>query len=292
MGWSKCSGCVFYDYCWPEAEAAKDVAIVPRVDQGLARQLHAEGVVTVEDLLNRFDEPKLSDYRRPRGKSLARVGKLAERILRSAAALQTGREVPIRAPELPDTPNIVMFDVEGLPPGFLAFDGVYLWGLQVFGDDPGPFMHATADIGPDGDEKGWRDFLSIATQVFKQNGDIPFVHWANYEKQKVGQYIGRYGDETGVANRVLENLVDLLPITEAAVALPRPSYSLKVVEEYVGFERELDAFDGQQAMASYIQAVESGDPQQRAHLIDEIVGYNEEDLAATWAVYRWLGARQ
>src|SRR5439155_25926890 len=55
-------------------------------------------------------------------------------------------------------------------------------------------------------------------------------------------YVRPYGGRDGVAARVRQNLLDLLPITEGAVALPLPSHSLKVVEQYVGFERQQEEF--------------------------------------------------
>ena len=46
-----------------------------------------------------------------------------------------------------------------------------------------------------------------------------------------------YGDKDGIGARVLDNLLDLLPITRGALALPVTSYSLEVIEQYAGFER-------------------------------------------------------
>jgi predicted RecB family nuclease len=94
-----------------------------------------------------------------------------------------------------------------------------------------------------------------------------------------------------MAARVLERLVDLLPITKRAVSLPLPSYSLKQVEKYVGFERNV-AGKGDWAIAMYIQACETDDPRAAEALIGEIRQYNQEDLDATWAVYRWLQERR
>jgi hypothetical protein len=79
-----------------------------------------------------------------------------------------------------------------------------------------------------------------------------------------------------------------LPITKAAVALPLPSYSLKVVEEYVGFKRTQDEYGGSWAMAQFILATETEDEGERNLRMAEILKYNEEDLAATWAVFEWL----
>ena len=102
--------------------------------------------------------------------------------------------------------------------------------IRVYGNRPSEYIGVAAGFGPDGDRQGWTGFLAAAGRIFTKYGDIPFVHWAAYEKIHVKQYIDRYGDPDGVAARVLRNLVDLLPITKNAIALPLPSYSLKVVE--------------------------------------------------------------
>jgi predicted RecB family nuclease len=67
-----------------------------------------------------------------------------------------------------------------------------------------------------------------------------------------------------------------------------PSYSLKVVEQYVGFKRTQDEFGGSWSMAQYILATETDDVARRDSLMSEILKYNCEDLAATWAVFEWL----
>ena len=67
-----------------------------------------------------------------------------------------------------------------------------------------------------------------------------------------------------------------------------PSYSLKVVERYVGFNRKLDEAGGDWAMATFIEATETEDEARRGELMDRILAYNREDLDATWAVLCWL----
>ena len=123
---------------------------------------------------------------------------------------------------------------------------------------------------------------------FDEYGDLPFVHWHHYERVHIEQYVDRFGDRDGIAARVLANLLDLLPITKNAIALPLPSYSLKVVEEYVGFQRTQDEYGGSWAKAQFILATETEDEGERNQRMGEILKYNEEDLAATWAVFEWL----
>jgi len=114
------------------------------------------------------------------------------------------------------------------------------------------------------------------------------VHWHHYERTKLDAYVARYGDSDGTAAAVRANLFDLLPATQKAVALPLPSYSLKVVERYVGFKRSQTEYGGEWSMAQYIEATETEDDNVRQKVMADILKYNEEDLAATWAVLCWL----
>lgn len=155
VGWTKCSGCAFNHRCWSQAEKMRDVACIPRVDQGLALTLREQGIQTVDDLLGAFDEASLAEFRRPRGGKAQRVGKTAEYVLRMARCLSSGEEVVLQTPSIPDYPNYVMFDAEGLPPQLEELDKIYLWGLQVFGSEQGEYMPAVAGFGEEGDREGW-----------------------------------------------------------------------------------------------------------------------------------------
>ena len=132
-------------------------------------------------------------------------------------------------------------------------------------------------------------------------------HWSSHEKTRITEYIRRYGDLSsplpagegrgegagvGIAARVLSNLVDLLTVVRNSVVLPLPSYSLKVVETFVGFPRRDTAANGTWSIAKYIEATESNDPAARDAIVREILAYNEEDLDATWAVLEWLRRSQ
>ena len=284
VGWTKCLGCGFRGRCWAEAEDRGDVALVYGVDQGLARALRQGGVTTIRGLIDRFDEATLAGVTRPWGDRTQRVGRKAARILKQARATADGSVTVLAPPALPAADNCVMFDLEGLPPHLDELDKVYLWGTQVFGADPGHCHAALAGFGPDGDCRGWEGFLAQSRAVFEAHGDIPFVHWHHYETTKVRAYLDRYGDDTGLAERVLRNCVDLLPITRDAVVLPDPSYSLKVVERRAGYRRTLDEYGGDWSIARYIEAVETDDEAARESIMQEILAYNREDLEATWAV--------
>lgn len=291
VGWSKCGPCGFNERCWNKAEANGDVALLPDVDQSLARTLNRINVCTRKDLLSTFDVAHLAELKRPYGKSERRVGAAAERILQFAEAMDKQEEKILAAPAIPQLPNYVMFDLEGMPPHLDELDKIYLWGVRAFGEKPSEFMPAVSGFGPNGDKESWLCFLQNAKKIFELYGDIPFVHWASYEKTYLLKYIRRYGDVDGTAARVIANLLDLLPITRDSIILPVPSFSLKVIEQYVGYKRKQAEFGGQWAMATFIEATETSDERKRGELMDEILAYNQEDLEATWAVFGRLRSK-
>jgi predicted RecB family nuclease len=294
VGWSKCGGCGFKEKCWEAAEQSHDVALVPDVDQTLAIALHGIGVTSISQLLQSFDTHLLSEFKRPVGKRVQKVGKKAERILRFAASMESKQELVLAVPAIPPFSNYVMFDLEGMPPYLDEADKVYLWGMRVFGVTAGKYMPAVAGFGPDGDKEGWFEFLQNADNIFQAYGDaIPFVHWASYEKTHISQYVQRYGDPNGVAARVKANLLDLLTVTRNSIVLPLPSFSLKVLEKYIGgFKRTQATYGGEWSIAQFILATETSDEQLRAQIMEQILQYNDEDLEATWAVFEWLRGKK
>lgn len=291
VGWSKCSGCGFHDRCWKKAEDSKDVSLVIGIDQGLARKLHETGTESIEAFLTKYDVATLSQLKRRYGQFERRVGAGAELILQCAEALHEKKEIVLATPAIPASSNFVMFDLEGMPPHLDELDRIYLWGAQVFGEKPNEFMVAVSGFGPNGDRDGWFDFLANAKRIFEAYGDIKFIHWATYESTYLGRYMQRYGDVDGIGSRVQNNLLNLLPVTQAAIVLPLPSYSLKVIEHYVNYKRRQDEYGGQWAMATFIEATETSDEGKRTELMEKIVAYNKEDLEATWAVLRWLKSK-
>ncbi len=234
----------------------------------------------------------LGEFKRPWGNRTQRVGKKAESILRNATCLAERKEILLKSPSIPEHSNYIMFDLEGLPPHLDELDKIYLWGLQIFGKDKGDYIPSVSGFGEDGDREGWGIFLLNAQTVLSRYPNIPFIHWHHYERVRIDMYIERYGDPKGIAAHVRKNLLDLLPICQNSIALPLPSYSLKVIEKYTGFKRTQDEYGGEWAMAKYIEATELEDAKAREKVMDEILKYNQEDLEATWHVLRWLNSKR
>lgn len=287
VGLSKCHGCAFQKFCWERAEHGQDVAILPGVGQELARTLRRLDARNIETLTKEFDEEKLSMLQIRESGKTQRVGERATKILLGAAAHLRRHHIVFKKPTLPVASNYVVMDFEGMPPQFDDMEFVYLWGLQVFGEQPSEYLSATADGGIKSDANTWFKFLDNANEIFNKYGDIPFIHWHHYERIKLERYIDTYGDPIEVGKRVQKNLVDILPVVQNSIALPLPSYSLKSVEKYIGFQRSQKQFGGEWAMAEYIENLHS-ENQSNPQSLNELRTYNQEDLRATWEVFKWL----
>jgi len=288
IGWSKCLDCGYNDYCWKRAKENRAVGMLPGVDQMLAGAFHKQRIISYDDLLSKYDEGTFAEVQKEVAGKLRKVGTAARKILNHAKAFQTGEMIQLQAPDVKRAPNLVMFDVEGIPPHLDYSEKTYLWGLKVYGEKPGAYSPAVAMATPEGDCEGWRKFLGECSAIFTEYGSIPFVHWSSYEKTQVNKYVKKCGDDDGIANRVLENLYDLRPVVENAFVLPTPSYGLKLIEQFAGYKRSLRESGGKWSMATYIEAVETEDPAKASQLMGEILKYNEEDLDALWFVYQWV----
>lgn len=173
FGWSKCNSCGFFERCWKRADETDNLSRLYGIDDPLARELWTKGITTVEELLAKFNGATLSEFKKPWGKKLQRVGKRSEEILLHASAIKAKKVQILKKPAVPTVPNLVVFDIEGLPPHLDELEKIYLWGLQVFGDNPELARIAVANFGPDGDRQGWTDFLLRCSEIFVKYGDIP-----------------------------------------------------------------------------------------------------------------------
>lgn len=288
LGWSKCNTCGFNAHCWRDADKLEDVALIPDVDQGLARVLFDKNIKTPDDLLKGMKEAALAELKRPWGAKMNKVGVKSSTILKTAEVFLSRNLRVLSTPVIQHSDNYIMFDLEGIPPQLEDVTRIYLWGAQVYGKKQGIFQAAVSGFGTDADEKCWKDFLALADDIINEYGDAPWVHYATYEATNIKEYISRYGDPDGIAARVQANLFNLHPICKSSVILPIPSYSLKVIEKYIGFERSQDEYGGTWAIAKFIEAVETNDEKLRDSIMTEILKYNEEDLAAMWAVFEWV----
>ena len=289
VGWSKCSKCGYETRCWDKAIVENDISLLPGIDQELAQNFHKEGVRNIDSLLASFDESSLSVQSRRVGGRAVRIGNRAREILSQARAYQTQNPIWLTTPALPESSNYVILDLEGIPANLDRPEIIFLFGMQAFGSDSGSYISAEGGYDQQSQMEAWKTFLNNARQMFERYGDaVRFVHWGHYEATMLKKYVERYGDHDGTASQVVSNLFDLLPTFQTAVAIPVPSYSLKVVEKYIGFQRTQKEFGGEWVIGKFFSTLECVDQEEKEKALGEIRLYNSEDLKATYEILRWL----
>ena len=114
------------------------------------------------------------------------------------------------------------------------------------------------------------------------------MHWGSFEPYCIKLYSQRFGDRRGVAKRIQNNLLDFFNVLKQSVIIPLPSYSLKVIEKYVGFERPDQDTGGYWSVVSYLKSISTKNMARRDQIRDQLMAYNCSDLEAMWHVMRWF----
>jgi len=290
VGWSKCNTCGFFDYCWTTAVDRHDPAVVPGIEQGLRHALVALGCVRYDDLpeLGAGRLAGLSFRQKTRERQVG--AKTAEKVLRQVRVLMSGKKEVLAAPGMPPAGPAVYFDIESNPWDIGMETRVYLWGLLLDrGDGSAPQYWGTiAPAGPDGDRAAWHAFLAKSGDLIEEFGDLPFIHYSHYEKTWINQYIGRWGDEEGMAGKVAALLWDMeKKAIRGFLRLPVHSYGLKHVEGCSGFKRSQQDYGSLWSVARYDAYLEAADEAERKAVEGELRTYNQEDCAAMRHVLQW-----
>ena len=116
-------------------------------------------------------------------------------------------------------------------------------------------------------------------------------HYNHYEPAAFKRLVGRHITRGELLDRLLRagRFVDLYPVVRQAVRCGVESYSLKPLEQYTGYTRQVALASVSQPLLAVELALESGAPE----AIDEeiraaVQGYNEDDCRSTEALRDWL----
>ncbi len=291
VGWSKCGECPFRGYCWEAAEKNCDPAVVFGVDQNLRNTLVEAGIDTYHKLLN-LPVESLAELRKPWGKREQRVGnKTAENIHRQIRVLIGGKHEVFDVPQFPSEGPCVYFDIESDPHDEGLENKVYLWGVlaDCDGSSSPEYWGELAGVGEENDKQAWFDFLNQSESIFRRLGNIPFIHYSPYEKTWTRKYIERWGDPNGIGGRISTLLWDMqAKAIKPAICLPIPSYGLKHVEKYAGFERGQQDYGSLWSVVRYHEWLKAATEDDRRLIGQKLLLYNREDCEAMRYVLNWL----
>lgn len=256
------------DECLKEAEARNDIALVYNLDSRAIEGLRANGINTVKDLAEAdiASLPKIS-YAKPETLELK---KLQAQSLLSKEVLRTS-EVSI-----PDAALKLYFDIEGDP--FMGIE--YLFGFWIVEEGKESYYKAFLAEKPEDEGKMWSDFLSWISSL---PDNYKVYHYHIYEMTKLKQLAGRHST-TPELEKFKEQMIDLAKVVQDSIIFPLYFYSIKDIAKYLKFSWRSAKAGGAQSIMWYEEWLEKKDRQ----ILEDLIGYNEDDVKATEVLHQWL----
>jgi predicted RecB family nuclease len=131
--------------------------------------------------------------------------------------------------------------------------------------------------------------MDVITEAWKADPGMHAYHFNHYEPTAFKKLASRYVTRVEALNELLRNerFVDLYPIVRQAARAGVESYSIKQMEQYYGFTRNVALANVRQPLIEVETALEAKaaiDPVIRA----AVQGYNEDDCRSTQALRDWL----
>ncbi len=188
------------------------------------------------------------------------------------------------------SPGDIFFDIES--DQFVGEHGIeYLFGY-AFAEENGNLDHTGAWAFDRASEKAcFEEFVDCVTARREQYPDLHIYHFAPYEPSALKRLMGRYASRENEIDNLLRGkvFVDLLSVVRNALRASVESYSLKKLEPFFGFERQVAMHDANMALTRLSAALELDDvPSIEADTRSTVLGYNADDCYSTAALRNWL----
>ncbi len=192
----------------------------------------------------------------------------------------------------PPSPGDLFFDIEGDPYAFE--DGLdYLFGVL---DTDGTFRafwsrDGDGEFSLPAEQRAFERLIDFVMQRLERDPALHVYHYAPYEPTALKRLMGRYGTREAEIDRLLREgvLVDLLRAVRQSMRASVESYSIKKMEAFYGFTREIDLRDAGSSIVAFEQWLELGEGERPAatHL-ERIERYNQDDVISNRRLRDWL----
>lgn len=184
----------------------------------------------------------------------------------------------------------IFFDIEGDP--FVGEHGLeYLFGYH-YRNEEGDIVRIADWAFDRGTEKAvferFMDFVTARRTLFP---DLHIYHYAPYEPGTLKRLMGRYATREGEVDKLLRGniLVDLYAVVRNAVRASVESYSIKRLEAFYGFARNMPLRKANVALSALQVALQVNDVVSVSDEIKAVVSaYNDDDCRSTEALRTWL----
>ena len=141
------------------------------------------------------------------------------------------------------------------------------------------------------EKRNFEEFVDWVMKRWEECPDLHIYHFAPYEPSAFKRLMCRYATREEEVDRMLRAglFVDLYRVVRGGLRAGVESYSIKELEQFFGFTREVSLGAANSALFALSRALEFGD----AKAIEEsdmetVAGYNRDDCASTLNLRDWL----
>jgi uncharacterized protein len=198
----------------------------------------------------------------------------------------------------PPDPGDLFLDLEGDPYAFddgidylfgvLETDGAYtaLWSF-----DP----ELPSEITLAGEKAAFERLIDGLIEQLERHPGMHVYHYAAYEPTALKRLMGRHATREDEVDRLLRGgvLVDLFRAVRQGLRASVESYSIKRLEPLYGFERAVELRDAGSSIVAFEEWLQLGEGERPSStILDEIEGYNRDDVVSTERLRSWLEERR
>ncbi|MBK9240971.1 MAG: TM0106 family RecB-like putative nuclease [Acidobacteria bacterium] len=308
-----CSVCRWWEVCNAQRRKDDHIQFVANLGRNHKRELEAHSVTTLTTLAE-WDVPagikpthgsrdtlvKLQDQAALQLKQRVTKEPQFKLLPVEPHVAADGTPLPLRGlKRLPaPSPGDLYLDLEGDPFARHALSTEagegsreYLFGLGWV-DANGNFYYEGRWAFTDVDERtAFEKVVERIAWYVEHNPGAHVYHYAPYEPSAFKRLAGRYATCAEALDTMLRagTFVDLYAVVRESIRAGVESYSIKDMEQYYGFTREIDLRQAGRERQAIEVALESGDP---GAITDDVraavEGYNRDDVRSTWQLQVWL----
>jgi predicted RecB family nuclease len=167
----------------------------------------------------------------------------------------------------------------------------YLTGLGWVSED-GTFTYRSWwAVSDDEEHAAFEELMNEIFRVVETHPAAHVYHYAPYEPSALKRLSGRYASRAEDLDMLLRSrrFVDLYAVTREGIRAGVESYSIKEMEPFYQFKRDINLQQARRERQAIEVALESGDPGAITDSVRAAVeGYNRDDVRSTRELHLWL----
>jgi predicted RecB family nuclease len=285
-----CDICNWFLYCNKKRRQDDHLGFIANMGKSQIKEVRRQNIFTLKDMAQ---APYPLPFKPSRG-NIETLNKLREQARLQLEERETGATAfefleveENRGLNLLPAPNKhdIYLDLEG--DTMVEPDGrEYLFGW-IYQNEYHSIWAETAER----ELEGFEDFMDFAYGVKLANPDMHIYHYAPYEVTAFKRLMGKYATKSVELDYFLRSggFIDLYAVVRQSLIASVEKYSIKNLEKFYDFEREMELRELGKIKAEYEFLLESDcleavDPMMR----ESIQTYNYDDCASTVKLHQWL----